>query len=181
MKKNILLLAFVVLASLQLSAQTGDPWIKKVYNVTWGRNPTALEYNIYNYHNGQWNNYNELMNYIYEYQKNLNANNISFKYSSVLANNRVVVGIFKNNSQIAADLISNDGGSIVAQGGGNIVAQGGGNIVSPNGGTLISPNGGTIAVNANVKGLSFGPSSTKVLAAGGMVIPTSGGTAFIIK
>jgi hypothetical protein len=181
MKKNILLLAFVVLTSLQLSAQTGDPWIKKVYNATWGRNPTALEYNIYNYHNGQWNNYNELMNYIYEYQKNLNANGLSFKYSSTLANNRVVVGVFKNNTQIAADLISNDGGSIVAQGGGNIISTGGAGIVAQGGGNIVAQGGGNIAVNANVKGLSFGPSSTKVLAAGGMVIPTSGGTAFIIK
>ena len=180
MKKNILLLAFVVLTSLQLSAQTGDPWIKKVYNVTWGRNPTALEYNIYNYHNGQWNNYNELMNYIYEYQKNLYANGLSFKYSQVV-NNQLVVGVFKNNSQIAVDLITNDGGSIVAQGGGNIISTNGGGIVAQGGGNIVAQGGGNIAVTAGVKGLSFGPSTTKVLAAGGMVIPTSGGSAFIIK
>jgi hypothetical protein len=180
MKKTIIILFLAIVAVTKVSAQTGDPWITKVYNDTWGRNPTALEYNIHNYNDGHWNNYGELMKYIYEYQKNLNSWGISFKYSQKLVNNRVVVGIFQNGTQIAADLITNDGGSIVAQGGGNIISTNGGGIVGNSGGTIVAQGGGNIAILPGTKGASFGSSYT-LAGSGTTVVKTSGSGAIIIR
>lgn len=188
MKKSVFIFSVIALISLQSFAQaTGDPWIKKVYNVTWGREPTAMEYNIKNYGDGHWNSYNELMNFIYEYQKNINSSSISFKYSQKLNGNQVLVGVFQNGTQVAADLISNDGGSIVAQGGGNILAKSstliapnGGTIVSPNGGTIVSPNGGTIAIISSTKGLGFSNTYT-LQEAGTTVLKTSAKGVMVIK
>jgi hypothetical protein len=180
MKKSITLSLFLTVCISYCFAQTGDPWITKIYNDTWGRNPTAFEYNITNYNNGHWNNYSELMKYVYEFRKNLSNAGISFKYSQKTSGNKLVMGIFQNGIQIAADLISNDGGSIVAQGGGNIISNDGGSIVSPNGGTLISNDGGSIAVFKNTKGAAFGSAYT-LASSDTKVVKTSSGGALIIR
>lgn len=182
MKKTIALFCLISLLTLKLFAQeaTGDPWIKKVYNSTWGRNPTAMEYNIQNYNNGHWNNYAELMKYVYEFQKNLNSSGISFKYSQKINNNQLVVGIFQNGTQVAADLISNDGGSIVAQGGGNIISTNGGGIVAQGGGNIVAQGGGNISVLPSTKGAAFGSSYT-LAGSGTTVVKTSGSGALVIR
>ncbi|MDQ6757128.1 MAG: hypothetical protein M3004_09345, partial [Bacteroidota bacterium] len=74
-----------------------------------------------------------------------------------------------DNKPRAADLISNDGGSIVASGAGNIVASGAGNIVASGAGNL-----------KNLGGFSFGSASSKATASGS-VIKTSGSAAIIIQ
>lgn len=181
MKKTIL--AFVLLTAMatQSFAQTGDPWIKKVYNDTWGRNPTAIEYNINNYNNGHWNSYGELMKYIYEFQKNINSAGITFKYSQkYVGNNALVVGIFQKGSQIAADIISQDGGSIIAQGGGNIISYNGGSVIAQGGGNIIAQGGGNIAVSPATKGAFFGSAYT-LQADGTTVVKTSSSGALIIR
>ncbi len=184
MKKKICLFFILVALSSSLFAQqaTGDPWIKKVFNVTWGRDPTAMEYNIKNYNDGHWNNYNELMNYIYEYRKNFDKSGITFKYSSKIVNNKVIVGVFQNGTQVAANLITNDGGSIVASGGGNIISINGNGIVASGGGNIVASGGGNIMVNSSTKGASFGSSSTyRTLSTGTPPVKTSGGGIFIIQ
>ena len=183
MKKTIFLFLISAILSSNLFAQapTGDPWIKKVFNVTWGRDPTALEYNITRYNNGHWNNYNELMNYIYETQKNEYQASITYKYSQkIFKNNQVVVGVFKGGTQIATALITNDGGSIVASGGGNMISPNGGSIVASGGGNIVASGGGNIAVMPTTKGVYFGTSIT-VQSADKIVIPTTKGFAMIIK
>ena len=183
MKKVIFLFVVSGFFSINLLAQaaTGDPWIKKVFNATWGREPTAIEYNIKRYHDGQWNNYNELMNYIYETQKNEYQASITYKYSQKLYNsNQVVVGVFKSGMQIASALITNDGGSIVASGGGNIISTNGGGIVASGGGNIVASGGGNIAVMPLTKGIYFGSSRT-LQATGTIVVPTSAGGTMIIK
>ncbi len=182
MKKSLFFVAVLTLLSINLCAQaTGDPWIKKVYNDTWHREPNALEYNIQNYNSGHWSNYADLLKYVKEYQQNLTSSGISFKVSSkTFANNTLVVGIFQNDTQVAADLVAAGGGNIVAAGGGNIVAAGGGNIVAAGGGNIVAAGGGNIAVSAATKGASFGGSYT-LASAGIKVVKTSGSGAMIIK
>lgn len=180
MKRTIVLTCLLIFSAAAAFAQTGDPWIKKIYNDNYGREPTAIEYNIQNYNNGHWNNYGELQKYIGEYLSSLQANGISMKISSqTFANNTKVVGIYQNGTQIAANLVSLNGGAIVAQGGGNIVAQGGGNIVAQGGGNIVAQGGGNIAVNQSMKGASFG-GAYSVASAGTKIIKTSGSGAMII-
>ncbi|ANE52140.1 hypothetical protein [Flavisolibacter tropicus] len=44
-----------------------DPWIVKAYQELYRRTPSAQECNTRNYNNGSWNNYNELVTYIKNY------------------------------------------------------------------------------------------------------------------
>jgi hypothetical protein len=194
MKKAILFFAFLAITGSSLFAQqtTGDLWIKKIYNDTWGRDPVGIEWNIYNYKNGAWKNYTELMNAIYDWRKSMNTTGISFKYSAQTINtNKVLIGVFQNGTQIGVSLISNDGASIVASGGGNIistngagiVASGGGNIVASGGGNIVASGGGNISIYPLTKGLYIAASlpPRQVQAVGTIVIPTSNGGAMIIK
>ena len=171
MKHKLLLLALSlsIVSAVFSQEATGDPWIKEVYNSTWGRNPTALEYNIYNYNNGSWNNKAELMKYIYEFQKNLNSNNIKIMQSAKAYNGNYVVALVQNNQQIAVNLISPNGGTIVASGGGNIISTSGGNLISPNGASIVASGGGNIVLNKDQAGFNYGnqyvtaDASTKVV------------------
>ena len=182
MKKVLLFIAFLTVTILSISAQvTGDPWIKKVYNDNYHREPNVFEYNIQNYNGGHWANYNELLKYITEYQKNIAASGISFKVSSkTFANNTLVVGIFQNGVLVAADLVASGGGNIVASGGGNIVASGGGNLVASGGGNLVASGGGNFSISSTTKGASFGGAYT-LASTGTKVVKTSGAGAMIIK
>ena len=180
MKKTISLLFISCLLTASALAQGGDPWIKKVYNTTWGRDPEGIEWNISNYNGGHWNSYEELMKAIYEWRKNMAAQNVTFATSAKKANGNAIVGVYQNNAQIAVDLVNVSTGNIVAQGGGNIVAQGGGNIVAQGGGNIISTNGTGITVNSNIAGAGFGNATYHVLSAGEKVIKTSGSGALII-
>lgn len=180
LKLSLILLSFICSVSLFAQEAKGDPWIKEIYNSTWGRNPTALEYNINNYNNGQWSSKADLMKYIYEFQKNMAASNIKLLQSAKTYNGNFVVAVFQNNQQIAVNLISPNGGTIVAQGGGNIVAQGGGNIVSPNGGTIVAQGGGNIVVNKDQAGFNFG-NQYVVADANTKVVKTSSKGAWVIR
>ena len=180
MKKTIALLSLSFILSTNLFAQGGDPWIKKVYNDTWGRDPEGIEWNISNYNGGKWNNYTELMKAIYEWRKNMAAANITFQTSVKKANGNAIVGIYQNNVQIAVDLVNVSNGGIVASGAGNIVASGAGNIVASGAGNIISTNGSGISIDKSMKGANFGSSYT-LAAEGVKVIKTSGSGALIIK
>ncbi len=181
MKKLTLIFAVLLFSTVSVFAQAkGDPWIKKYYNESYNREPTPLEYNIKNYNNGSWNNYGELARYIGEYQKNIAANNLTFKFSKPVGNNSVVVGVFQNGTQLAASLISQDGGKVIAAGGGNIISGGAGNVIAAGGGNVIAAGGGNIAVYPSTKGANFGGSYT-VASAGTKVLKTSGTGAMIIR
>ena len=181
MKKLTLIVAVLLFSTVSLFAQAkGDPWIKKYYNDTYRREPTALEYNIKNYNNGSWNSYADLSKYIGEYQKNISASGLSFKFSTkTYANNSLIVGLFQNGTQLAASLISQDGGGVIAAGGGNVIAASGG-VIAPGGGNVVAAGGGNIVVNINTKGGNFG-NSYAIASEGTKVIKTSGSGAMIIK
>ncbi len=182
MKKLTLIVTVLLFSTLSLFAQAkGDPWIKKYYNDTYRREPTALEYNIKNYNNGSWNSYADLSKYIGEYQKNISAAGLTFRFSTkTYANNSLIVGVFQNGTQLAASLISQDGGGVIAAGGGNIISGGAGNVVAAGGGNVVASGGGNIVVNSNTKGANFGGSYT-LASEGTKVIKTSGSGAMIIK
>lgn len=181
MKKAIFLLLIVTICCSNLFAQepTGDPWIKKAYNNKYGRNPTALEYNINNYNGGKWGDYSDFWKYFLQYQESQRTNGLTTLYSPVV-NGKVVVGLFQNGNQIAVSLISNDGGGIVASGGGNVISTGGSGIVASGGGNIVASGGGNISVLRSTKGFGFG-ANRGVLSVGEVRIPTSGGGAMIIK
>jgi len=181
MKRTISLLSICCILSISSFAQgTGDPWIKKVFNDTWGRDPQGMEWNIKNYNDGHWNSYTELMKAIYEYRKNTESAGISYKYSAKTYNGNLVAAIYQNGIQLGVSIISTNGCGIVAQGGGNIVAQGGGNIVAQGGGNIVAQGGGNIQIKPDSKGFFVGSSYT-VMAAGGIKIKTSGSGALIIQ
>ncbi|MEP6674697.1 MAG: hypothetical protein ABJA78_06070 [Ferruginibacter sp.] len=169
-KKLLFVFSAAMLLSLTSMAQApkGDPWIFQVYKELYNRQPTAWELNIHNYNDGSWSNYNDLKTYIQNYQSALSTNGLTVSLQP-MSNNRSAALFNQAGKTIAADLITNDGGSIVAQGGGNIVAQGGGNIVAQGGLNM-----------KEVAGLGFGPKYT-LQAVGTKVIPVSGKVAFIIK
>lgn len=172
MKSKILFVFFLFFLFFNFNADAqqlkGDPWIFQVYQQLYHRQPTAWELNIYNYNNGSWNNYGELKNYIVQYQNAMR--NYGFSVSTInLSNGKIAVLFNQNGITMAADLITNDGGTLVAQGGGNLVAQGGGNIVAQGGGNL-----------ASLPGVSFGSRYT-LQSNGTKVVPTSGRGALIIR
>jgi len=173
MKKNFLITAIIVFSALtfalKASAQLkGDSWIFSAYQELYHRQPNAWELNIHNYNNGSWNNYDELRRYVKMYQISLRNNNLTVS-TTMLASGNLVALFNQNGISIAADLITNDGGSIIAQGGGNIVAQGGGNVISTNGSNFV-----------DLKGVSFG-SKYQTLSVGTTIIPASGNGALIIR
>lgn len=174
MKKLLFFLLISLTFNFAATAQTGDSWIKKIYNVLYMRDPNAFEYNIQNYNGGSWNNYDELQEYIKKYTSSLYANGINVKVLNIGSGKSVAL-VAQNGKYIAGNLITNDGGSIVAQGGGNIVAQGGGNLT--NVAEIVAQGGGNLN---SLKGLGFG-GNYGTLAAGATRIPVSGKIAWIIK
>ena len=170
LKKLFVVSLFIVACNFYAGAQQlkGDPWIFQVYKELYSRQPNAWELNINNYNSGSWNNYGELKSYVVQYQRSLSQNNLSITTTS-LRNGQTAALFNQYGKSIAADVISNDGGSIVATGGGNLVAQGGGNLVAQGGGNL-----------ASLPGVSFGSSYT-IQSTGTKVIPVSGKGALIIR
>lgn len=178
MKQKFILVAILFsLSFAKANAQVkGDPWIFQVYQELYSRQPTAWEVNIKNYNSGSWNNYGELKGYIQQYQNSIKNMGISISTTNLKSGN--VLALFNQNGKsIAADLITNDGGSIVASGGGNIVASGGGNIVASGGGNIVASGGGNIS---SLLGVSFGSGRT-LQSTGTKVVPTSGSGALIIR
>lgn len=157
---------------------TGDPWIFQAYKELYNRQPNAWELNIKNYNSGSWNNYQELKNYITEFQKSLNKQNLQVKTAPW--NNNVLVGFFINGQQVAVNVVAPGGGNVVAAGGANVIAAGGGNVVAPGGANVIAPGGGNIIVNTNMAGVNFG-GRYSVQSAGTKIVSTSGNGALIIK
>lgn len=171
LKKRTLLFAFAFAAvTLQLSAQQvkGDPWIFQAYKELYSRQPTAWEVNINLYNQGRWNNYNELKQYVQNYQASLSGSSLSISTQKV-DNNRTAVVFNQNGRSIAVDLITNDGGTIIAQGGGNVINAGGANLIASGGGNL-----------KDLPGASLG-SNRQLMAGDKKIIKTSGSGAIIIR
>lgn len=165
MKKMILVLFVVTTAfTLNAKAQNCHPWVKQWYKAWQNREPTAWECNIQLY--GNFQTYNDLATKVLQYHDNLNKAGLSVQVVP-FKNNQAIAIFNQNGRKVAANIITQDGGSIVASGGGNIIAQGGGNIIGNDG--------------ASLKGVTFGPSSTRVSMAGGQVIKISDNNALIIK
>ena len=76
MKRNVLFVLCLVMASLSLKAQNCDPWITKAYSKTYKRTPTAEECNIKNYNGGTWSSYPELVGYIATYNNSRSGNHL---------------------------------------------------------------------------------------------------------
>lgn len=136
---------------------TGDQWITQIYKELYNRQPNSWEYNINNYNNGSWNSYQQLKDFIQQFQKSLRDNGISIE-TAILNNNHNLVVFKKNGTNVGVNLLSNQGGYVVAAGGANVIAAGGGNVVSAGGGNVVAAGG------ANV-----------VAAGGGNVIAAGGG------
>ncbi|GAA4733971.1 hypothetical protein GCM10023229_10110 [Flavisolibacter ginsenosidimutans] len=169
--KKILSLSFLLcLLSFQLTvhAQKGDPWIFQAYKEMYKRQPQPWELNINLYNQGHWNNYNELKQYVQQYQSSLSNMNIVTRTVPV-KNNQSVVLFDQNGKSIAADLITNDGGSVITIGGANVVAAGGGNVVASGGGNL-----------KDLPGASLG-GSRQLMSGDKKIIKTSGSGAIIIR
>jgi hypothetical protein len=174
MRRISLVIALFVLAfNIQTKAQTlkGDPWIFQVYQEVYHRQPTAWELNINNYNSGSWNNYNELKNYVQEYQNSISKSGITV-VNQKLNNDKIVVGFVQNNQLLAANVISPQGGNVITAGGANVVTAGGANVVAPGGLNL--------QVTANTAGVYFGGKYT-VQSAGTRVVPASGKGALVIR
>ena len=174
MKKVFLALLLIIGCNFIANAQTGDPWIKKIYNVLYMRDPTAFEYNSQNYNGGTWQSYDELQEYIKAYMTAMVKKHLKVNVQNV-GSGQSLATVFQDGKLLAGNLISNDGGSIVAQGGGNIVAQGGGNLTTITG--IVAQGGGNLK---DLKGLGFG-ANYGPLATGAVRIPVSGKGAWVIQ
>lgn len=195
--------------SLQKSPATvsakvsGDPWITQVYKSKYNRMPNSWEFNIRNYNNGSWGSYDDLSNYITEFQNSLRNGNILIE-TAIIDQNKNLVVFKKNGISIGVNLLSNKdgqilaagsanvvaagGGNVVAAGGGNVVAAGGGNVVAAGGGNVIAAGGGNVVaagganfqIGAGIAGVNFaGPRS--VMSVGALKVKTSGTGALIFK
>ena len=174
MKKLILALVLMIGCNFIANAQTGDPWIKKIYNVLYMRDPTAFEYNTQNYNGGTWGSYDELQGYIKSYMDAVVKKHLKVNVANI-GNGQSLAMVYQDGKMVAGNLITNDGGSIVAQGGGNIVAQGGGNLQTITG--IVAQGGGNLR---DLKGLGFG-ANYGPLATGAVRIPISGKGAWVIQ
>jgi hypothetical protein len=163
---SLLIVVFNFIAGAQ--QLKGDPWIFQVYKELYSRQPNAWELNIQNYNGGSWNNYGELKTYVQQYQSSMRNQGLSVSAIN-LANGTAVAFFNQNNKLIAADLISQDGGSLVASGGGNIALNSGSNLTKAG-----------ITLKPDLAGVRFGSKYT-TLSAGTKVIPTSGKGALIIR
>lgn len=181
MRKTFFLIVIIIFSGISAFSQSKQDQVRDAYQYFYHRNPDAWEAIPQNYNNGNWGNIDDLRRYVGQYQKTMRDNAITFKFSQqTFKNNTVVVGVFQNGTQIAANLVASGGGNLVASGGGNLIASGGGNLVASGGGNLVASGGGNIVVNAQTKGANFGGSY--VLASEGTkVIKTSGSGALIIR
>lgn len=166
-------------AAAPMPTLKGDPWIFKIYQEVYHRQPNAWELNIHNYNNGSWSNYNDLKNYVVQFQNSLKQNNVDIK-TGPFGSDKLAVGFYINGKQVAVNVVDANGGNVIAAGGGNVIAAGGDNVIAPGGGNVIAPGGGNIIINNSMAGVNFGGSYT-VQSVGTKVVPTSGKGALIIK
>lgn len=54
-----------------------DPWITAIYKQLYNRQPSSAECNIQNYNNGSWSNYQQLTDYIKNYQSSRSGAKLS--------------------------------------------------------------------------------------------------------
>src|SRR5665647_895946 len=117
MKKKLFIALFVLISVFHSTVEAqqlkGDPWIFQAYKELYNGPPTAWELNIQNYNGGSWNNYGELKNYIVQYQHSKGSQGLSISTTS-LGNGKIAVLFNLNGKSIAANLITNDGGTIIA-------------------------------------------------------------------
>lgn len=165
--------------SFGLSAQQvkGDPWIFQVYKELYGRQPNAWEIQIKLYNNGSWKDYNQLKQYVKDYQASLSSNSLSVSVTAIKSSPNAAALINQNGKTIAADLISQDGNGIVAQGGGNLVNTNGSNLKDVNGNNIVAQGGGNLR---DIPGASLG-SNRQLMAGDKKIIKTSGQGAIIIR
>jgi hypothetical protein len=150
----------------------GDPWIFRAYTELYNRNPNAWELNVQNYNNGSWGSYEELKNFIQQYQNALSQNGVRVVVGSTPNGNTAAVFTDNNSKPIAANMISKNGGGVISAGGGNVISAGGGNVISAGGLNL--------TISQNTAGVSFGSDRT-ILSAGTKVIPTAGKTKLVVR
>jgi hypothetical protein len=122
---------------------TGDPWITAIYKELYSRQPNSWEYNIKNYNNGSWGSYQQLKNYVDQFQKSLKNNGITIE-TAILNNDHNLVVFKKGGVNIGVNLLSNKGGNVVAAGGANVIAAGGGNVVAAGGANVVAAGGGNV-------------------------------------
>lgn len=166
-------------SSFAMPELKGDPWIFQIYQQLYNRKPNAWELNISNYNGGSWKNYDELKNYVKQFQTALSKKNLEIKTAG-WANNNVLVGFFIDGKQVAVNVVSAGGGNVVSAGGANVVSAGGANVVSAGGANVVSAGGANILVNSSMAGVSFGGRYV-TQSAGTTVVPTSGNSALIIR
>lgn len=150
----------------------GDPWIFQAYCELYGRAPQLWELNIQNYNNGSWANYGELKAFIQEAQKDWASNNLRPLAGTTNTGKPATVFVDPNNTLLAIDLVSPEGGAVIAPGGANVIAAGGGNAVAAG--------GANFQFNSNTPGISFG-SDRIIHSAGTRVIQTAGKTKLVLK
>jgi hypothetical protein len=188
---SLLVLATLFMTALSASAQSypnppesenqkyrnnpcRDPWVTQALMtaVTGGRTPAGVGddgvCNAALYNAGQWNSFNDLVQYVKATQSALAQQNIAFdrldlngKITITLvdtAKRQVLGGAVYQNGR----LIGNDAGSMVAAGAGNMVAAGGGNMVAAGGGNMVAAGGGNM-VAAGAGNLSVVGPDTRVL------------------
>ena len=101
--------------------------------------------------------------------------------ATAINNGNILPGVIV--AQLASNIITHDGGSVISPNGSNIIAAGGGNligdgastIIAAGGGNVISPNGSNI-IAAGGGNLIGDNGSTIIAAGGGNLVGNSGGT-----
>jgi len=142
--------------NLSSSMVSGDPWIMQIYQQLYSRRPNSWELNIKNYNNGSWSSFEQLREYIQQFQKSMNDNGI--RIETALLNESInLVVLKKGDKTLAVNILQNTGGNVVAAGGANVIAAGGGNVVAAGGANVVAAGG------ANVVAAGGG----NVIAAGG--------------
>lgn len=80
MKKSrhfIFTAAFLLFTGFAFAQANCDPWITAIYKQLYNRQPSSAECNIQNYNNGSWSNYQQLTDYIKNYQSSRSGTKLS--------------------------------------------------------------------------------------------------------
>jgi hypothetical protein len=182
-KVSVFLAVFVLAFNIASSAQsitynipgsknlTCDEGIFDAYKQLYNRPPFPFEGNKMLYNNGVWRNNQELKTYVQDFQNSLSNQRITLKTAFINQTNNSLVGLFLDGKQIAAQVISHNGGALIGNDGASII--------SDKSGGLIGQDGSSIAFK-NMPQVSFGSSSSYKLQSG-KVIKTSGKGVLVIK
>lgn len=129
--------------TLSSSIVSGDPWIMQIYQQLYNRRPNSWELNIKNYNNGSWSSFEQLKEYIQQFQKSMNDNGV--RIETALLNESInLVVLKKGDKTLAVNILQNKGGNVVAGGGANVIAAGGGNVVAAGGANVVAAGGANV-------------------------------------